>query len=236
MTQASAPAPVAASSSGPAAAAAAAPARPAPWLSIIGLGASGRASLLPVARAVLDGAEVVVGGARHHGIAGAIRPGVERIDWPSPFDALTERLRGLTGRRVVVLATGDPLWFSVGARLARAFPGETVFYPQLSAFQLAASRLCWSLADVDTLSLHGRPVEGVLPFLQPGARLIALTTGAETPAAVARLLVQRGYGASRLTVLGNMETDEETRLDGTAAGWPHALVPEFNTLAVACLP
>ncbi|MEM6676650.1 MAG: precorrin-6Y C5,15-methyltransferase (decarboxylating) subunit CbiT, partial [Pseudomonadota bacterium] len=46
----------------------------------------------------------------------------------------------------------------------------------------------------------------------------------------------RGYGASRLTVLGNMETDEETRLDGTAAGWPHALVPEFNTLAVACLP
>ncbi|MEM9782029.1 MAG: precorrin-6y C5,15-methyltransferase (decarboxylating) subunit CbiE [Pseudomonadota bacterium] len=208
----------------------------APWLSVVGLGASGRASLTPAARAVLDSAEVVVGGARHHEIAGSVRPGTERIDWPSPFDALIERLRGSAGRRVVVLATGDPLWFSVGAKLARAFPGETAFFPQVSAFQLAATRLCWSLADADTLSLHGRPAEGIVPFIQPGVRLIALTTGAETPAAVAGLLTKRGYGASRLTVLANMETEAETRHDGIAAQWPHAEVPDFNTLAVECAP
>ena len=64
----------------------------------------------------------------------------------------------MQGRRLVVLATGDPLWFSVGARIARALePGAITFHPQLSAFQLAAARMGWSLADVETLTVHGRP-------------------------------------------------------------------------------
>ena len=60
---------------------------------------------------------------------------------------------------MVVLATGDPLWFSVGARIGRAIPAsEITFHPQLSAFQLASARMGWSLADVETLTVHGRPV------------------------------------------------------------------------------
>lgn len=78
------------------------------------------AGLLPATRAVVEAAEVIVGGERHHQLSASVT--AERIAWPHPFDALIDTLTGLAGRRVVVLATGDPLWFSVGARIGRAIP------------------------------------------------------------------------------------------------------------------
>ncbi|RMH42779.1 MAG: precorrin-6y C5,15-methyltransferase (decarboxylating) subunit CbiE [Alphaproteobacteria bacterium] len=204
-----------------------------PWLAVVGIGEDGIDGLRPAARAALESAEVIIGAERHHRLSDRIT--AQRIAWPSPFDALLDVIRGLRGRRVVVLATGDPLWYSVGARIARAFPGpEVVFHPQVSAFQWAACRLGWSLADLETLTAHGRPVAQIAPFVQPGARLLVLTTGADTPAEVAELLVSLGYGPSRMTVFGHLGGPEESRFDGTAAGWS-ARVPDFNTLAVECV-
>ncbi|MBS4010499.1 MAG: precorrin-6y C5,15-methyltransferase (decarboxylating) subunit CbiE [Roseovarius sp.] len=204
-----------------------------PWLHIVGIGEDGMDGLLPATRAILEAAEVIVGGERHHLLSEAVT--AERIAWPSPFDALTGLLAGLRGRRVVVLATGDPLWFSVGARIGRSLPpSEIVYHPQLSAFQLAAARMGWSMADLETLTVHGRPVEQMIAFIQPDARLLILTTGAGTPAQIAQFLTERGFGQSRMTVLANMGGAEEARFDGLAEGWAH-VVPPFNTLAVDCV-
>ena len=110
------------------------------WLHIVGIGANGLDSLSPAARAALEASEVIVGGERHHTLTNGFS--AERVSWPSPFDALIDTLRSVRHRRVTVLATGDPLWFSVGARIGRAFaPEEIAYYPQLSAFQLAACRI-----------------------------------------------------------------------------------------------
>jgi precorrin-6Y C5,15-methyltransferase (decarboxylating) len=115
--------------------------------------------------------------------------GAERIAWPSPFNAMIDTIEGMRGKRAVILVTGDPLWFSVGARIGRSIdPSEIVYHPQLSAFQLAAARMGWSLPDVETLTVHGRPVEQMIAFIQPDARLLVLTTGAETPAQIAAFL------------------------------------------------
>jgi precorrin-6Y C5,15-methyltransferase (decarboxylating) len=204
-----------------------------PWLHIVGIGEDGIEGLLPATRAVVEAAEVIVGGDRHHDLSSAVT--AERISWPSPFDALIEMLKSMKDRRVVVLATGDPLWFSVGARIGRAIdPAEIIYHPQVSAFQLAAARMGWSLPDVETLTVHGRPVEQMIAFIQPDARLLILTTGAETPAQIARFLSDRGFGQSRLTVLANMGGTEEQRFEGIAADWAHQ-VPAFNTMAVECI-
>ncbi len=205
----------------------------APWLHVVGIGEDGLAGLAPATRAIVEAAEVIVGGDRHHRLSDAVT--AERIAWPSPFDAMIDTLRGLKGRRAVVLVTGDPLWFSVGARIGRAIPpAEIVYHPQLSAFQLAAARMGWSLADVETLTVHGRPVEQMIAFIQPDQRLLVLTTGAETPARIARFLTERGFGRSPMTVLAAMGGAEEARFEGIAESWSHA-VPEFNTLAVDCV-
>ncbi|MGB2203180.1 MAG: precorrin-6y C5,15-methyltransferase (decarboxylating) subunit CbiE [Pseudooceanicola atlanticus] len=204
-----------------------------PWLHIVGIGEDGMDGLLPATRAVVEAADVIIGGDRHHVLSDSVT--AERLAWPSPFDALISDLEGLRGRRVVVLATGDPLWFSVGARIGRALPpGEIVYHPQLSAFQLAAARMGWSMADLETLTVHGRPVEQMIAFIQPDARLLILTTGAETPGQIARFLTERGFGRSAMTVLANMGGAEEARFDGLAESWDH-VVPAFNTLAVECV-
>ena len=205
----------------------------APWLHIVGIGEDGMDGLTPATRAVVEAADVIIGGERHHTLTPDVT--AQRIAWPSPFDALIETLEAHKGQRVVVLATGDPLWFSVGARIGRSIPSEQITYhPQLSAFQLASARMGWSLADVETLTVHGRPVSQMVAFIQPDQRLIVLTTGAETPAQIAEFLSSRGFGQSKMTVLAAMGGENEKRFDGTADGWSHE-VPAFNTLCVECI-
>ncbi len=208
----------------------------APWLTIVGIGEAGMASLSAAARRAVEAAEVIIGGDRHHTLAPNVS--ATRLSWPSPFDAMIETIRAQKGRRIVILVTGDPLWYSVGARILKAIPGrEIAFHPQLSAFQWAASAMRWSLADVETLTAHGRPAAQVVPFFWPGARLLILTAGADTPGEIAGLLAARGYGASRLTVLANLGGPDERRLDATAADWAGTTpeMPPFHTLAVDCL-
>ncbi|SLN29497.1 precorrin-6y C5,15-methyltransferase (decarboxylating) subunit CbiE [Pseudooctadecabacter jejudonensis] len=206
---------------------------PAPWLHIVGIGEDGMDGLTPATRTIVEAAEVIVGGDRHHTLSS--NPNAERIAWPSPFDAMINTLESLKDRRVVVLVTGDPLWFSVGARIGRAIPADQIVYhPQLSAFQLASARMGWSLADCETLTVHGRPVEQMIAFIQPDQRLIVLTTGAETPGQIATFLTDRGFGGSSMTVLAAMGGAREERFDGTAADWSHD-VPAFNTLCIECV-
>ncbi|SEV95082.1 precorrin-6Y C5,15-methyltransferase (decarboxylating) [Aliiroseovarius sediminilitoris] len=203
-----------------------------PWLHIVGIGEDGIAGLTPATRAVVDAAEVIVGGTRHHDL---IDGDAERLAWPSPFDSLIDELTQRSGKRVVVLATGDPLWYSVGAKIGRHIdPAQIVYHPQVGAFQLAAARMGWSMADLETLTVHGRPVEQMIAFIQPDIRLLILTTGAETPGQIARFLSERGFGKSRMTVLAHMGGKDEARFDGLAESWNHE-VPEFNTLAVECV-
>jgi len=201
------------------------------WLHVVGMGEDGLEGLSSAARAVVEAAEVIVGGSRHPGLPVA----AERLDWPEAFDDLIALLRRVAGRRVVVLVVGDPLWYSIGARIGRAIPpDEIVYHPQVSAFQLAAARMRWSLADLETLTVHGRPVEQMIAFIQPDQRLLILATGTDTPRRIARFLTERGFGKSRMTALSAMGGPEESRIDGIAESWT-AEVPAFNTLAVECV-
>lgn len=204
-----------------------------PWLHIVGIGEDGMDGLVSATRAVVEAAEIIIGGERHHTLTQEIT--AERLAWPHPFDALISTIEELRGKRVVILATGDPLWFSIGARIGRAIdPQEIIYHPQLSAFQLAAARMGWSLPDVETLTVHGRPVEQMIAFIQPDAQLLVLTTGAETPSQIAEFLSARGFGKSKMTVLAAMGGKDEARFEGLAESWDHA-VPAFNTLAVHCV-
>ncbi|MDG1972731.1 MAG: precorrin-6y C5,15-methyltransferase (decarboxylating) subunit CbiE [Paracoccaceae bacterium] len=203
------------------------------WLYIIGIGEDGMDGLTVDARALVESAEVIIGGDRHHKLSPNVT--AERLKWPSPFDAMIDEIKRHKGRRLVILVTGDPLWYSVGARILRAIPADEItFHPQLSAFQWASTRMGWSLADTETLTVHGRPAEQVIPYLAPCARLLLLTKNEGTPADIARILTSQGYGASQLTVLGALGGPNESRIDGTAADW-EAEAPAFHLLAVEVL-
>ena len=208
--------------------------RAAPWLSLVGIGEDGLPGLTAPARALVDDAEVLIGGERH--LAMLPQDGRERLAWPSPLSALLDEIESRRGRRVCVLASGDPLWYGVGVSLMKRIPrGEMAILPGRSAFTLAAARLGWPLAELDCLTLHGRPLSLLQPYVQPDARLLILSENATTPAAVAALLTERGYGESRLTVFEHLDGDKERRLDGRAADWRANDVADLNTLAVVCV-
>lgn len=202
------------------------------WLDVIGLGEDGRAGLSAAACARLDRAEIVVGSDRHHALLPDLA--AKRVRWPSPFRAMLDEIEGFRPRPTAVLVTGDPLWYSVGAQFVRRLPQDQVtVHPQLSAFQLAAARMGWSLADVETLTAHGRRTEQILPHVAPGAQLLILAQDGGTPEEVAALLCARGFGASRLTVLAHLGGPRENRSAGRADTWSRG-VDDLHVLAVEC--
>jgi precorrin-6Y C5,15-methyltransferase (decarboxylating) len=202
------------------------------WLSIVGIGEDGVEGLSPVARGLIEGAEIVFGGRRHLGLAAPLIRGAAR-PWPSPFDSAPEEVMRHRGRQVCVLASGDPFQYGVGAVLARhADAREMIVVPAVSAFSLAAARLGWSLPQAALLSLHGRTLDLIRPHLQPGARILALTSDGEGPAALAKLLAETGFGASPLTVLEALGGPRETIRSTTAEAFPFGTVGPLNTLAI----
>ena len=206
-----------------------------PWLTVVGMGDDGPGGLAPAARALVEQARVVVGGQRHLDLLG---PGErERIPWPKPFDTLTDTLERLRDRAVCVLATGDPTCYGVGSILVERFGPEAVrIVPAPSAFSLACARLGWAAQGVQTLSLHGRPLALLRPFIQPGVRLLALSANGDTPGEVARVLCERGYGASRLTVLSHLGGEKERLHAATAVSYrANDAVADLNTLAIECV-
>jgi precorrin-6B C5,15-methyltransferase / cobalt-precorrin-6B C5,C15-methyltransferase len=204
------------------------------WLTVVGIGEDGLSGLGEPARAALMQARTLFGGRRH--LALVPERGEERIAWPSPFAAAVALLLERRGTPVCVLTSGDPMWFGIGASLGRLVaPEEMRIYPAPSAFALAAARLAWPLQDARCLSVHGRPLAALHPHIQPGARLLILGENGRSPAAVAGLLCERGFGASRLSVFEHMNGPGERRLDGRAADWPHQETADLCLVAVHCI-
>jgi precorrin-6Y C5,15-methyltransferase (decarboxylating) len=169
------------------------------WLAVVGIGEDGLEGLTPAAQRLIAQAAFIVGGKRHLALAGPLK--AETMIWPSPIENALDAIEAHRGRPVCVLASGDPFFFGVGAMLMRRFTSdEMTSVPAPSAFALVASRLGWSQQDCVLLTLHGRPLEAIIPHLQPGARIVALSWDDATPAKLAALLTQRRMGRSRLTI------------------------------------
>jgi precorrin-6B C5,15-methyltransferase / cobalt-precorrin-6B C5,C15-methyltransferase len=216
----------------PASPVAAHPAAPRRWLSIVGIGEDGIEGLSPVARGLIADAEVVFGGKRHLALAGSLIRGT-MWPWPSPFDEAMSKVVERRGRPVCVLASGDPFFYGVGSTLARHVdPNEMLVVPGPSSFSLAAARLGWSLAETTLLSLHGRPLDLIRPHLHPSARILALTPDGEGPKAVASLLNENGFGASKLTVLEALGGSREKIRSVRAADFSFTDVDALNIVAL----
>ncbi len=204
------------------------------WLEVVGIGEDGLSGLGHWARIAVEDCDILFGAPRHLAMVPE-RPGQERIAWPSPFAAAFDLVLARRGRPVCILASGDPMLYGIGASLSRRLdPAEMRVWPHPSAFSLAAARLGWPLQDCTLLTVHGRPLELVHPHLAPGARLLILAEDGTSPAKLAALLCQQGFGASRLTVLERLDGPAERRLDGPADGWAAERCADLNVMAVEC--
>ncbi|MBZ9846625.1 precorrin-6y C5,15-methyltransferase (decarboxylating) subunit CbiE [Mesorhizobium sp. CA14] len=202
------------------------------WLTIVGIGEDGVAGLGDEAKQRIAQADVVFGGKRHLGLVASLAKGETR-SWPVPFDAEMRDVLALKSKEICVLASGDPFFHGVGVTLARKFkPEQMLVLPAPSSLSLAASRLGWALQEVETISLHGHSIDLIRPLLHPGARILALTSDADAPAAIAALLDELGFGPSRLTVLEALGGPHETRRTVRADAFDLKNINPLNVLAL----
>ncbi|MHC8304003.1 precorrin-6y C5,15-methyltransferase (decarboxylating) subunit CbiE [Pseudomonas sp. PB3P13] len=203
------------------------------WLTVTGIGEDGFKGLGKNARHALMAASKIFGSQRQLDLLPACIGG-ERLLWPSPFTL--DAVLALRGKPLCVLASGDPMFFGVGASLARKIPAEEMLIlPAPASCSLAAARMGWPLQDVVTLSVVARPLAAINAQLFSGARLIVLSNDGQSPAAIAALLRERGFGPSRLSVLEHLGGQAERRLDGTANNWNEAAVADLNLIAIECI-
>lgn len=205
-----------------------------PWLSIIGIGVGGLDSLSPVARSALDSAKVIFGGKRHLKFLGDDSRDLQ--NWSSPFVKSIDRILSFRGKSVAILATGDPLWYGAGSTLLKVIPPEeTRVYPSSSAYSLAAARMGWALENTLCLTVHGRKLENIIPSITPNAQLFILCHNGDTPADVAGLLSDRGFGDSDMTALSHLDGTDEAIHKNTASNWQDHDLPNLTILAVHCI-
>lgn len=204
-----------------------------PWLTVVGIGEDGFKGLGRNARHALLRASRIIGGQRQLDLLPVCIRG-ERELWPSPFS-----LEPLLARRfepVCVLASGDPMFYGVGASLARQVAAdELLILPAPSSVSLAAARLGWPLQDVVTLSVVARPVVALNAHLASGVRLLVLSNDGQSSTAIAALLRASGFGPSRLSVFEHLGGAAERRIDGHAESWQDPAIAALNLVAIDCL-
>ena len=203
---------------------------------VVGIGAGGWDEIPVRHQQLIRDSAVLLGGKRHLDLVPDV-PGQRREPWPSPLrDGLPALLESLPGDAVVVaLASGDPLVSGIGTTLISLLGRENVrIEPAVSSVALARARMGWAAETCVVVSLVGRDVSLVARELAPGRRILALSSDESTPEQIANLLVTAGFGASPLTVLGELGAETESTRTATASAWAGE-VPRLNIVAIECV-
>lgn len=202
---------------------------------MIGLSARGWVDLAQGPRDLIRYADVLLGSPRHLDLIPQFS-GQQRLPYPSPLrEGLPTLLSEVSGRRVTALASGDPLLAGIGSTLIEMLGSAAVrVHPAVSSATLARARMGWSEESTQLVRLRGGDLDVVRRFLFPQRRLIILSRNADSPAAVAQLLIGEGYGDSTMTVLGDLGETNESRTESIARDW-HRQSPTLNVVCVDCV-
>lgn len=176
---------------------------------VIGIGDNGAGSLLPLYLEWIDQSDILVGGERQLAFFPGYR-GEKRVI----KGGLAELTAGLRtereqGRRIVILASGDPLFYGIGGYLASKLDVEV--YPNMSSVQLAFARMGESWQDAYMTSVHGRSLKGLAQRIDGKRKVALLTDERNHPGAIAQYLLSFGMTEYRAFVAENLDgMDERT--------------------------
>ncbi|WP_390618705.1 precorrin-6y C5,15-methyltransferase (decarboxylating) subunit CbiE [Maricurvus nonylphenolicus] len=186
---------------------------------IVGLGVTDQANLSGEATAALQGAGLVMGSERQLAVVEHLLSDSQTTMVLPAFKQLGNTLETLQREglpQLVVLASGDPLFYGIGRWFANNFDkGQLRFYPAISSIQAACHQLGLSQQDVDVISLHGRPLFTLRRKLKQQKTLVILTDKNSTPSLLAQECAAAGFDQSTLWVCETL-------------GYPEQKVSEFS--------
>ena len=155
---------------------------------VVGIGDDGAGGLSSRTLEQVYAATVLYGGERQIGFFPDFQ-GEKRMIRTPLIDTLAEIERDCVTHSVAVLASGDPLFYGIGATLVRKFGRERVdIIPHLSSVQLAFARAGESWQGAKVVSLHGKSIQGLAQKLHGVPVAALLTDDVNTPSAIAKYL------------------------------------------------
>ncbi len=187
---------------------------------IVGLGVSEKAELTEEARSALASADVIMGAQRQLDVISDFLQGSLQglvkdqktclLPALSALPNMIETLQKEQVRSLVVLASGDPLYYGIGRWFGQRFSSSQLrFYPGISSIQAACHQLGLSLQDVQVLSLHGRPMQTIRRQLKQQQTLVILTDKYSTPQVLAQECIAAGFTESRLWICENLGYEDQ---------------------------
>ncbi|SKB03735.1 precorrin-6Y C5,15-methyltransferase (decarboxylating) [Sporosarcina newyorkensis] len=171
---------------------------------MIGIGDNGAAGLLPQYIEWINECDVLVGGERHLQFFPSFEK--EKKVIKGGLSGLTAELQEET-RNVVILVSGDPLFYGLGGVLAKKLPLE--IYPYTSSVQQAFSRMQESWQDAYIVSLHGRSIKGFAQKIDGRKKIAVLTDETNSPQAIATYLKRFNMTEYDAFVAENLEGENE---------------------------
>ena len=183
---------------------------------IVGIGDDGVEGMTAQARRLVEDAEVLVG----PDSCGVVLPGPlrDRLQAAANLEQLVERIEAAGGRRTVVLASGDPLFYGT-ARYVCAKLGKDRFevVPHVSSMQLAFARVKESWEEAFLANLAGQSIERVIDRVRTSETAGLFTSEQWPPAAVAQALLDHGIDAFQAYVCENLGSPDERVTQGSLA-------------------
>ena len=177
---------------------------------LIGMGGDGMDGLGSEAVKALESADIIYGGVRN--LKSVQRLTQEKVaikgDMGETIRSLRESLSG--GKKVAVLASGDPFFYGIGKLLSEEFTAdEIVTFPNLSSVQIAFSRIGETWEDAQVISLHGRKIKGLAQKIAKSRKVAILTDDVNTPAAICTYLKKFNLNRFQITLLENIGYPDE---------------------------
>ena len=193
---------------------------------------------------IIKQGKVFSGGKRHHEIVSPHLPAdAQWIDITVPLDAVFEQYQivncKLSNCKLIVFASGDPLFFGFANTIKRKMPeADIVVYPTFNSLQMLAHRLVMSYHDMRIVSLTGRPwPEFDKALIERAPKIGILTDREHTPSAIAQRMLDYGYDSYQMSVgehLGNPSLEKITTLSLEEAAHrdfehPNCVIAEANS-------
>ena len=193
---------------------------------------------------IIKQGKVFSGGKRHHEIVSLHLPAdAQWIDITVPLDAVFEQYQivncKLSNCKLIVFASGDPLFFGFANTIKRKMPeADIVVYPTFNSLQMLAHRLVMSYHDMRIVSLTGRPwPEFDKALIERAPKIGILTDREHTPSAIAQRMLDYGYDSYQMSVgehLGNPSLEKITTLSLEEAAHrdfehPNCVIAEANS-------
>lgn len=175
--------------------------------SVVGIGPGHVDYILPVSLNAIEKAQVLIGGARQLKLFSHLEK--EEIRLTNPYDRIFPYIRdNCQKKEIALLVSGDPCYHSLLGRVSANFKeNEYEVYPGLSSFQLALSRIGRQWNDARFVSFHGNA--SALKDIPSEGMLIMLTDYKNTPSAIARILLKRGFSGRRAYIAENLSYENE---------------------------